>query len=522
MAANTVTSDNVKGYSGILFNKGNTRTPFLSLLRGKQRYTDHVEFVTGLEFTTGGGAQPNISEAASLIAPTPSFVTRTQKTNYTQIFHESVAISYAKQSNMGTLHGINVAGQTANPANELDFQVAAKMAKIGQDIEFTFMQGAKQAPANDTTAAKTAGMFTAISSNEVTLTDTPLRVWDIAEAMQLIKESNGDVNELVLWLNATSLFQLSADAEANGLTVVPASRNINGIALSRILTPLGEINVYLGNYVPDGKAGIFNIDVVRSVEQITPGKGNFFTEPLAKTGAGEKHQLFGQIGLDHGPEWYHAVISGINETFTKPKAGRKIYAVDPLPTVEVFPELASVTLAGAVYNTATEALAYTYTGTPLEAPTLAWEWQIGNSALGPFEPISGQTSATYTPVLGDIDKFIKVKVTASVKAVGTVYSNAKKVKAIDVDVTSEIANATPGVINVSFGDIAVAGLDSSNFVVKKGEDELELDSVAPANANKGYDLTLKADAVFGEVYTVEVTEEGYKFVGTEVDNQVEE
>ena len=46
---------------------------------------------------------------------------------WSRIFQESVGISYAKQSNMGTLSGLNVAGQQANPMNELDFQVAAKM-----------------------------------------------------------------------------------------------------------------------------------------------------------------------------------------------------------------------------------------------------------------------------------------------------------------------------------------------------------------------------------------------------------
>ena len=55
-----------------------------------------------------------------------------------------------------------------------------------------------------------------------------------------------------------------------------------------------------------------------------PGKGNFFLEQLAKTGAGEKYQLFGQIGLDHGPEWMHGKFTGIATTFTAPE-GKKVY-----------------------------------------------------------------------------------------------------------------------------------------------------------------------------------------------------
>ena len=127
MADTFATSFGVLNYSGMLFNKGNTRAPLSAIIGSRAKTTNHVEFVTGQEYTSGGGAQPSISETASLTAPEASVVTRTQKTNVTQIFMEAVGISYAKQSNMGTLSGLNVANQQANPINERDFQVAAKM-----------------------------------------------------------------------------------------------------------------------------------------------------------------------------------------------------------------------------------------------------------------------------------------------------------------------------------------------------------------------------------------------------------
>ena len=40
----------------------------------------------------------------------------------------------------------------------------------------------------------------------------------------------------------------------------------------------------------------------------------------------QKYQLFGQIGLDHGPEWFHAKITGLSTTFTAPK-GKKVVTV---------------------------------------------------------------------------------------------------------------------------------------------------------------------------------------------------
>lgn len=81
-------SGNTPNYSGLLFNKGNTKTPFSTLIGSRRRNTNHTEFVTGQEFETATGSQPAISEAASLTAPDADIVTREQKTNVTQIFQE--------------------------------------------------------------------------------------------------------------------------------------------------------------------------------------------------------------------------------------------------------------------------------------------------------------------------------------------------------------------------------------------------------------------------------------------------
>ena len=325
MADTLATSFGVLNYSGMLFNKGNTRTPLSSIIGGRAKITNHVEFVTGQEYTTGGGSQPSISETASLTAPEASVVTREQKTNVTQIFQESVGISYAKQSNMGTLSGLNVAGQQANPMNELDFQVAAKMAKINADIEYTFINGTFNKATSDATVNKTRGLVEAVTTNTKAMSSKPLGLWDIADMVKKIYGANAPTDGLCLWCDAVTLFQINADAVQNGLTVVPAARNINGISLSSVVTPIGVVYLYLGEYLPAGTALLLNLSVLAPVFQPVPGKGNFFLEALAKTGAGEKYQLFGQIGLDHGPEWYHGKFTGIAQSFTAPKYSRSVF-----------------------------------------------------------------------------------------------------------------------------------------------------------------------------------------------------
>lgn len=329
MADAIATSFGVLNYSGMLFNKGNVRTPLSSIIGSRAKTTNHVEFVTGQEYTAGGdGSQPAISENASLTAPDATVVTREQKTNVTQIFMESVGISYAKQSNMGTLSGINIENQQANPVNELDFQVAAKIQKVNRDIEYTFINGVFNKTTSDATANKTRGLIPAITTNVTAMGSKPLGLWDIADMVKKIYGANAPTEGLCLWCDAITLFQINADAVQNGLTVVPAAREVNGIALSSVITPIGVVYLYLGECLPAGTALLLNLDVIAPVYQPVPGKGNFFLEPLAKVGAGEKYQLFGQIGLDHGPEWYHGKFTGISKNFEKPTYSRSVYVAN--------------------------------------------------------------------------------------------------------------------------------------------------------------------------------------------------
>ena len=321
-------SGNTPNYSGMLFNKGNTKTPFSTMIGGRRKYSDSTEFVTGQEYETATGSQPEISESASLTAPDSSVITRQQKTNVTQIFQETVGTSYGKMSNMGTLSGINVAGQQANPISEEDFQIAGKMAKIGQDIEFTFLNGVYQKSTGDTVANKSRGLLNAITTNVLDANGKGLTFMLLCEALKCIKDSNGDITNIVLGLDSTSRLQLNADAVANGLTIVESGRDINGIAVDKVLTPLG--NVYLRDlhYLPKGTVALFDPFIMAPVEQLVPGKGNFFLEELAKTGAGTKKQIFGQIGLDHGPEWYSAKITNLSTSMPTDKdMARKVFHV---------------------------------------------------------------------------------------------------------------------------------------------------------------------------------------------------
>ena len=96
MAQGTATSFAVPNFSGMLFAKGQTATPFSTMIGARPLVTNHVEFTCGQEYNTETGEQPEISETASLTAPQPEMVTRSQLTNVTQIFQKSIPSAWRR------------------------------------------------------------------------------------------------------------------------------------------------------------------------------------------------------------------------------------------------------------------------------------------------------------------------------------------------------------------------------------------------------------------------------------------
>ena len=315
----TAMSFGTPNFSGLLFRKGIEKTPFSTMIGANPGVTNHVAFVTGQYYNSVQGSQPNISESASLTAPPANVVTRSQLENVTQIFHESVSISYAKEANMGTMSGLNIAGQQANPASELSFQIERAMAKIAQDIEYTFINGVYNKATNDTEVNKSRGILTAITTNVIDAEGTEMHRDLLSKALMAIAAAGGDISNIIVGMPAIHLAQLDYDAQKNGMTQVPRERDVNGIKVQTVLTPFGAVGVHLMETIPVGTALVFNPAIMRPMYQPVPGKGNFFLEELARTGAGANYQIFGQVGLDHSCEWLSAKITGLSEDFPSDK-----------------------------------------------------------------------------------------------------------------------------------------------------------------------------------------------------------
>ena len=306
--------------AGLLFAKTDTRTPLFNMIGGMQ--TGSREFLTGAEYELGSASQPAISETASLTAPTPTFTERTNAKNVTQIFERSVAVTYRKSSDVDTLTGLNLAGQSNNVPSEFDFQLANRLAEIRNDMEYTILNGVYNLAATADEADKTRGLNAAITTNVLDAQGEELNPdLLIKVARMLATYSPYGADGVVGILNAEQVVQLNKIILNEGQRVSMASAGTDGMIEYR--TPFGVLRFMSGGhrYQPNGVLTFARLNLCSNVLQPVPGKGNFFYEPLAKTGAAEKGYVYGQWGFNHGNEYLHAKIVNLATTTTaSPKA----------------------------------------------------------------------------------------------------------------------------------------------------------------------------------------------------------
>jgi hypothetical protein len=90
------------------------------------------------------------------------------------------------------------------------------------------------------------------------------------------------------------------------------TRNIGGVAVTKIETDFGTLNIMLNRRMPASTLAFAHLSVCQPIFLLIPGKGFLFTEPLAKTGSSERAQLYGECGLKYGPESAHALLLGVD------------------------------------------------------------------------------------------------------------------------------------------------------------------------------------------------------------------
>ena len=301
-------SYDLPNYVGELFNVTPNDTPFLSAIGGMTG----GKSVTSKQFTwqtvdNAAAAQTAVVEGAD---PVYAERTRSEVTNVTQIMQYGVNVSYTKQAATGNLSGESIIGNQP-VQDELAFQLDMAMKRAARDIEFSFLQGTYVADTDISTARKTRGILEAITTNEVAAAAAALDQAKVDAALKLLADSGAPFETPVIMANAFQKQKLSS-IYGSALSLAPRDRNVGGVNIQTIETDFGEVGIVYDRHLPADDVVIVDLAFCKPVFLDIPGKGHFFVEPLAQSGAAYKFQVYGEIGLEYGPEQFHAKITNLS------------------------------------------------------------------------------------------------------------------------------------------------------------------------------------------------------------------
>ena len=292
--------------------------PFMSRLAGRM-ITNNDEFAMSGRYALEAVSQPAITEAASVTAPTAIAYERLNELNVTQIFQESVNVTYAKLSNAAKLRYAEVSTSgyafTADPntnpvADELAFQKLAALQKIYRSAEYSFLMGSYQKATSAAVANKTRGILPACTINTV---DASSAAFSKSLMDALLLEMAGNGAEFV----RPVIFCTAADKPriTNEYGYVPEDRNLGGLNIQVIETDFGRFEVVWSRFIPAGYMLVADMAKCNMVIQPVPGlatvDGIIGYEPLSKTGASEKGQMYAQLGLDYGSSYWHGSLTSL-------------------------------------------------------------------------------------------------------------------------------------------------------------------------------------------------------------------
>jgi hypothetical protein len=89
------------------------------------------------------------------------------------------------------------------------------------------------------------------------------------------------------------------------------TRDIGGVAIQSLVTDFGIFGVMINRWQPVGTISLMDLSVCQPVFTEIPDKGLLFVEEMPQLGAARRFQLYGEIGLEYGPEVFHAKLTGV-------------------------------------------------------------------------------------------------------------------------------------------------------------------------------------------------------------------
>ena len=302
------TTYTLPNYVGELFGISPEDTPFLSAIGGLTGgESASAVYFPWQTYDLRDAAVRARLEGAN--APTATSRVRAQVYNICQIVQEAVEISYTKLAAVGQYGtGVNVDG--VNPVtNELSWQLEQHLKQVARDIEYSMINGEVQIPSDNTSERKMRGILEAISTNVSDASGAALTETLILDLMQDVWDEGGisEQGTATIMCNSYQKRQLSKIFLKDRNTD-PDSRTVGGVNLQTIETDFGRLNVMLNRYMPTTSVAVVSLEQCAPVFLEIPGKGFLFAEPLAKEGAAERSQIYGEVSLKYGNEKAHGKI----------------------------------------------------------------------------------------------------------------------------------------------------------------------------------------------------------------------
>ncbi|HEY9411700.1 MAG TPA: DUF5309 family protein [Jiangellaceae bacterium] len=172
----------------------------------------------------------------------------------------------------------------------------------------------KIVPTEDLTATAIAVGTATVSFYQINAANT-VTTGDVNELLQSVYD-HGGISEQ----GTATLFVPSGQKrtitkayrdESDGTALLGGTRNVGGVSVDTIITDFGTLNIAIDRHLPADALAVVSVEQLQPVFLSIPGKGVLFEEELAKTGATEKSQIYGEIGLKYGNEASHGVIRGL-------------------------------------------------------------------------------------------------------------------------------------------------------------------------------------------------------------------
>jgi hypothetical protein len=290
--------------------------PITGTLGGKALQAPDWSFPLASQNQLDASSQKSITETASLTAPTPRNYDRSQpEVQVAQIFQYGVGGSYAAQSALKKLSGLAIAEPLEDVNDPIVSNLNMTLKQMAQDVEWHMLNGTYNLATTAGTANQMRGLVTAISTCAVDAGGDALTTADVDAMLLLLEETAYAPMKRPVFMGRFSV-QQKLSALYGVAPFAPVTNNIGtiGQGLEYIKTDGGTFPFLEVDQMPAATIVLADLDQIAPVFLPKPERngepgGYVFVEPLAKTGAATKLQLYGQMSIGYTTEAWHGKIT---------------------------------------------------------------------------------------------------------------------------------------------------------------------------------------------------------------------